>query len=234
MATFSEHAREKMIDLYTNHAHEVGSQLKLAQPELYRDYKSTSCIDYVLNVLKYAFDKAGNRGAVGEVGRLGTHGTALAAYLVTRHSWKGVYINPDVSHPVDSDAEHAYSSVLAEKNCRYYGIPLEFKATNYRVTAPSHPPFRTVSARRGATPLSEVGYNALEKVRFGFGVSRGGQHTWLFSEGFVYEVHWDQVGAGLYEKTALRTFPWLSGAVVVPPEQAALLVGGARLTCAAP
>jgi hypothetical protein len=55
-------------------------------------------------------------------------------------------------------------------------------------------------------------------------------HTWLFSFGSVYEVHWDGIGSDLYERTPLEVFGWLSGAIVVPPDQANLLSLSAQ-TC---
>lgn len=58
----------------------------------------------------------------------------------------------------------------------------------------------------------------LKRVRFGVGVSKGGRHTWLFSLGWVYEVHWDQIGPSLYEKSSFETYGWLSGAIVLPPD----------------
>ncbi|MEA1933833.1 MAG: hypothetical protein U9N60_05310 [Thermodesulfobacteriota bacterium] len=58
----------------------------------------------------------------------------------------------------------------------------------------------------------------LKKVKFAVGVSRGGKHTWLYSLGKVYEVHWDKIGAELYEVTNLEDYAWLSGALVVPPD----------------
>jgi hypothetical protein len=67
----------------------------------------------------------------------------------------------------------------------------------------------------------------------GWGHSRGGRHTWLFSRGDVYEVHWDKVGADLYEASPLRGFPWLSGVIVVPHDQAGFLAIRAKLECAA-
>ena len=47
---------------------------------------------------------------------------------------------------------------------------------------------------------------------------RGGMHTWLFSKGFVYEVHWDKAGKELYDKTDITNFPWQSNMIVVPPD----------------
>ena len=233
MRTFSDYAYEKMLDLYRNHDHEVGSRLKEAQPELYRDRQSTNCIGYVLNVLKYAFQKIGNNAAAEEVSRLASHGTRVAAYLVRRQGWKGVFINPDENHPADGVYEHVLVTGNAQRKCEYYDIPVEYKATNYRTTGKFNPAFQTVSPRKGVTALDDVGYDALEAVGFGFGVSRGGKHTWLFSAGWVYEVHLDQVGKGLYEAIPLRNFSWLSGAIVVPGEQAPFLVSGVKLRCAA-
>ncbi len=68
-------------------------------------------------------------------------------------------------------------------------------------------------------------------MNFGFGLSKGGMHTWVFSKGKVYEVHWDKIGSELYEATPLRRFPWLSGAIIIPPDQAAFLAATSKLKC---
>lgn len=98
MSSFTNFAYEKMMDLYLNHADEVGIDLKKKFPAKYKDYKATDCITYSLNVISYAFEKAGNRSAGKHVWKLGAHGTDLAKYLVNTHKWKGVYINPDHKH----------------------------------------------------------------------------------------------------------------------------------------
>ena len=82
MKTFSDHAHDKLIDLFNNHSHEVGSELKKQDPNKYKDYKSTDCITYSLNVISYAFNKVGNTDAERRVWKLGGKGTDLAKYLV--------------------------------------------------------------------------------------------------------------------------------------------------------
>jgi hypothetical protein len=231
MKTFSDHAHEKMMDLFNNHTHEVGSELKKLNPEKYKDLTSTDCITYALNVLSYAFKQVGNEEASRKVWKLGKHGTDLAKYLVNQHSWKGVYINPDSMHPVDANPEHAYTSHLASKTCKYYQIPLAYKVDNYNVTPKTHTAFKKLNKASSASKLNTIDIASLELVKFGFGLSKGGMHTWIFSKGKVYEVHWDKIGADLYEATSLKKFPWLSGAIVIPPGQAIHLANSAKLKC---
>jgi len=227
---FTELALEKLLDLYNNHSHEVGSELKKSDPAKYKSLESTDCITYALNVISYAFKSTGNDKAVNKAWTMGQRGTELASWLVDDHNWKGVYINPDVNHPTDKDSEHSYSNYLADKTCRYYKIPLHFKVVNYTITPKTHAAFKKLNKNAGATTPNLVDIANLIKVEFGFGVSRGGQHTWLFSKGLVYEVHWDTIGKDLYEASPLNKYPWLSGAIVVPPDQVHHLVSG-QLKC---
>ncbi|MBI3898982.1 MAG: hypothetical protein HY308_11905 [Gammaproteobacteria bacterium] len=231
MPTFTDYAVEKMDDLYLNHDNEVGSQLKLSDPKSYEKYKSTDCITYVLNVIGYAFEKMGNAEAARRAWALGKYGNKLAAYLVNQHHWKGIYINPDVNHPRDANTEHTFSALTTERSCQYYGVPISYKVANYRPTAKDEPGFQKVNPKREETTLNEVDISALRLVRFGFGISRGGTHTWLYSKGDVYEVHWAGIGPNLYEKSSLAGYPWLSGTIVVPPDHGALLRTVAALKC---
>ena len=75
MSTFKDYALEKMLDLFHNHDHEVGSQLKKFDPVTYKDYQSTDCITYVLNVLTYAFKQTGKADAAANAKSLGARGT---------------------------------------------------------------------------------------------------------------------------------------------------------------
>lgn len=206
------------MDLYKNHGHEVGSQIASSHPSK----TPTDCITYIINVLKYAFEKSGNPAAAAKVGTLGQYGTKLATYLTNQHKWKGVYYNPDVNHPSDGQLEHPFShykKVLTSK--QYYGIPISHTVINYNPTPKSHGQYKSFSGIGGSkalTALDVTNFNELKKIKFGVGVSRGGQHTWMFSLGKVYEVHWASVGADLYEASNLETYAWLSGAIVIPPD----------------
>ncbi len=142
MSTYSNYAVLKMRDLVVNHQHEVGRELKKAYPEKYKDLQATDCITYVLNVLSHGFRQVGDDGSAKEVWKYGERGVDLAKYLVTDHSWRGIYINPDVAHPRDGDSEHSYTSFLARKKCQYYGIPLKYRVENYLVTSASDDAFQ--------------------------------------------------------------------------------------------
>lgn len=215
--SFSDHAHRKMMDLYDNHAHECGSEVCGAYP----GKTPTDCITYVINVLSDAFEKNGDRLAATKVKTLGKHGTELAAYLVDKHKWKGVYINPDVNHPRDKDFEHVLTYKKVKEKSPYYGVPIEHAVVNYSPTSSNDPNFVSFKGRgmsADPTHKDDSQLNQLKKVKFGVGISRGGQHTWLYSSGYVYEVHWDKVGAELYEATDIESFDWLSGAIVIPPD----------------
>lgn len=100
---------------------------------------------------------------------------------------------------------------------------------NYRPTPKSDPNFKQGiywhhrQKKEVETIENLVDINKLNAVKFGFGVSRGGMHTWLFSQGYIYEVHWDKIGKDLYEKTRVEDFPWLDSVIVFPPDQLNLM-----------
>jgi hypothetical protein len=226
---FSDHAREKLMALYHHHEREVGSVLKAQNPDLYQGLSATDCITYAINVMGYAFKQVGDDATARKVQQLGKHGNELSRYLVTTHRWLGIYINPDVKHPIDADPEHVWSDHVVNKTCTYFSVPIKYRTVNFGPTPSADPSFQKVSPRAPATPMNDVDIKALSKVDFGFGISRGARHTWLFSLGNVYEVHWDQIGAQLYERTSLQVFGWLSGAIVVPPDRASFLTMSAQV-----
>ncbi|GDY28304.1 hypothetical protein AHAT_41940 [Agarivorans sp. Toyoura001] len=240
MTSFSGIAKAKTIKLYENHSHEVGSVLKQSDPKKYEKYESTDCITYVLNVLSHAYKEMGNGQMAKDVWTMGREtsrsdfrGTILAKRLVTQKNWAGIYVSPDSIHPSDGDQEHTYASVVARKQCIYStdNVPLKHRVVNYNPTKEDNPNFQALYPYLGKTKLNDIDYKELAKIPFGFGLSRGGMHTWLFVEGFVYEVHWDAIGKGLYEKTALRNYPWLSSAIFVP-QDTAIKLNLAKLKCA--
>ena len=150
---------------------------------------------------------------------------------MTNHQWKAVYVNPDSKHPEDGNQEHAYSNVIANKKCSYYNIPLSYTVTDYRITPKTNPNFKKVNPHLSETKLNTLDITSLANIDFGFGISKGGLHTWLFSRGNVYEVHWDSIGKGLYEKTSLKKFIWLSGAIAIPADAAPKIEIASQLKC---
>lgn len=212
--TFSEHAEKRMWDLLKDYHTQVGSKraeyLRLrGLPDDTQGKTPTDCITYVINVLKYAFSQVGQKAVAQKVGGLGAYGTALAAYLTTVQ-WKAHYWNPDVNNPQDNDREHPFSYAMALKTRKYYGIPLSGYIVDYRPTVVAPPKKMTV--RDG------VAFDEFKKVRFAYGLARGGKHTFLCSYGMIYEVHWDEIGDKLYEMSEFDKFEWNSGVVVTPPD----------------
>lgn len=200
--TFSQHCEAKMWQLFKDHDSQVGSKY-LGD----RDGKSaTDCITYVRQVLEYGFGQMGQNDKAEGVHRNYEKGTDLARYLVGI-GWSAYYWNPDVKNPRDRQSEHPFAYQQALRNSHYYNVPLEDKMIiNYNHTLPSK------------TPNDMDAFMKFSNVRFSYGLARGGNHTFLLSYGMVYEVHWDQIGDGLYERSAFYSFPFLDGIVVVPPD----------------
>ena len=228
MASFSNYAEQKTIDLYNNHSHEVGSELKKSNPVSYGPYTFTDCITYVLDVLSYAYEKSGDKKFAKDIWTYGKDpsdfqkrlkGSVLGKKLVILKNWVGIYMNPDVVHPRDGSDEHTYTNFTVNKNCHYHQIPVRHKAVNYNPIHSSHPEYQSLF-NKGETAFNLVDLQELRKVQFGVGMSRGDKHTWLFFKGTIYEVHWDGIGATLYEKTLFENYPWLSSIILVPPDGA--------------
>jgi hypothetical protein len=219
--TFSQHAVDKIDAIMKEHSTHVGSQLKKNNPNKYKNFVSSDCITMAIWALKYAFEKSGNPEASQRVGGLGEKGTELAKYLINTHRWKAVYYNPDVNHPRDRHGEHIVSYYnQVKKNCTYSvgRVPVSNTVVNYK------PSKNIVTTYLGPTKKKVTDYNTFSRIPFGLGMSRGGMHVWLYSKEFVYESHWEKEATnGLYTKTQLKMFPWLSGVIVVPPDYHHLL-----------
>ncbi|HET6282160.1 MAG TPA: hypothetical protein VFH73_14430 [Polyangia bacterium] len=226
MPGFSELAEKAMMNLYRDHGHEVGSRYSCPAADERCHARvgglvKTNCITYVFNVLAEAFDKAGMPSVRGELQKRRDRGTSVAKYLVDAQRWTALYYNPDVNHPRDAQAEHPYSYRRIRNGGDYYGIRIGAQLINYEPTPKTDPSFKSFSGLGLAAEATQQDLRLLQqcgRIRFGVGISRGGVHTWLFSSGFVYEVHWNQIGPALYERSPFKTYPFLSGVVVVPPD----------------
>ncbi len=212
---FSDIAVKNMLARQSNTTNKVGRELKKAEPAKYQNFEATDCITFVLNVLRETYKDAGdgitadNLISYGMASRGGSkkkfYGDLLAKTLVEKHKWKAIYLTPDRFHPSDGNKEHTYATHLVMKSCRYSDIPVSYTAIDYNPLPKTHRKFQTLfpfKARR----LNLVDLKVLNGIKFGFGISRRGLHTWLFSKGWIYEVHWDQVGSKLYEKRTIKTF----------------------------
>lgn len=212
--TLSEHAETKLWDLYKNHENQVGSHraqwLKSeGLPDDTAGKEKTDCITYVIQVLSYAFERTAKNEAARRVRRLGERGTELAAYLVNL-GWKAYYWNPDVVNAEDGEAEHSFSYKLAKRSKTYYNTPVSGFIINYRPTP--------VPAPKKATEKDMTAFDRFSKVKFAYGLARGGKHTFMCSYGMIFEVHWEAIGENLYESSEFYKFEWNSGIMVVPPD----------------
>jgi hypothetical protein len=208
VATFSLFAIEKMNQLEATASSQVGTEY-LGSDKAGKT--PTNCIDFVVKVLGYAYEKIGQTPVANEVQRLAVKGTQLADFLVSKRHWHAHYWNPDVRFPSDGDSEHPASYHTAVKFTKYYGIQLSGAIINYRLT-PGH----------GLRTASTAALARFNLVPFAFGITYGGRHTFLVSNGIVHEAHWSGIGDSLYGRTNFAAYKgraaFLSGIVVVPKE----------------
>lgn len=203
MTQFDTYALEKIKDLLATRDKQVG---RLYEGDK-TGKKQTDCITFVTEVLEYAYEKLGHKNVAAQVRKYAKKGTSLAAFLVSSRVWRAHYFNPDVNHPRDNDSEHSYSYTVAKKHKTYYKIPLAGGIINYNPTPLTKDP----------TQPRTIALAHFKFVPFAVGIARGGWHTFLCSYGSVYEVHWKGIGDSLYELSDFVSYPWLSGAVIVPP-----------------
>lgn len=179
--TFSDYAQSEMLNLYLNHSNEVGSELKRVDPAAYAGLDSTDCITYALNVISHAYEQVGLTQRASAVWTDGKDpngkfkGTILAQKLVKYHNWVGIYINPDVVHPVDADKEHNFTNHIVNKTCAYHRIPVKYKAVNYNTTPKTHSAYQQLIPYKGETTLDTTNMAIVKDIKFGFGLSRGGR-----------------------------------------------------------
>lgn len=226
LASLTDLLEQRMLHFYNNHGNQVGSKVSNPPPGCTK----TDCITYCYQVIEWAYQQMGQKSIADQVYKKRTMGTELAKYLQSI-GWKAVYWNPDVKNPSDRQNEHPYTYAVASKSSTYYGIPVAGMVINYRPTViMDQPGFFGWLFGAKPTPSPKMtikdltGLNKLKSVRFGYGLARGGMHTFLYGSGSIYEVHWTGLGTtpngpkGLYEKSPFENYSWLSGAVLVPPD----------------
>lgn len=216
---FSTYAENKMWDLLKSHDDEVGSHFTGDR----KGRSLTDCITYVRKVLIYAYEQVGNKEIADAIRKTPADGVPLALYL-TSIGWHAHYWNPDVKNPRDKDSEHpvSYKKVLATG--KYYSVPVSGLVVDYNkqdktpkkelVTAPSPSVPRYVDVPADNMKIFE----RVSKVKFACCLARGGMHTFLFSYGMVFEVHWMEEGTRLYERSAFYAYGWNSGLLLTPPD----------------
>lgn len=232
---FSDIAKKNMLARIKDSDYKVGSQYVVANPwGDYSKFTQTDCITFVLNVLKDTYKQLKQPEVItnlisesmvkrGNDKSPKFYGDMLARNLVSKRNWTAIYLTPDRFHPNDAKQEHTFATAQVVKTCNYTGVPVSYLALDYNPTGTDDPSFQKLFSYKGPRALNLIGLNELRKIKFGFGISRKGDHTWLFSEGYVYEAHWDKISNEIFEKRAIEKFPWNSNLIVVPPDAIGLL-----------
>jgi RHS repeat-associated protein len=227
-ATLSDHAFDKMWDLYNNRGNYVGRYYEGDK----QGKEDTDCFTYVHQVLRYAYLKAGRKDVADQLKNYIEHGSSLAKFLIGL-GWKGHYFNPDVENPRDGHKDpHRISYYMAKRNRQSYGgVPITGFIVNYYKTdqtpenvwvwipTPGVVLNTTVPIpyRVQVSPNKTAALDRFKKVKFAYGLTRDDVHTFLYSYGDVFEVHWDKID-NVYEKSPFQTYIWLSGVVLTPPD----------------
>lgn len=227
---FSEDAQKLMIKRSSDYHNKIGASYDVSNnPGDYSKYEVTDCATFVIRVLKDAFKANGQPDIAkqlvtdslakrGKDGKFKFYGDMLTKKLINDLKWKAIYITPDRFHPDDGNERYTYTTAIVNKTCMFRDIRVDYFVFDYRPSTPSTPYFQTLYSHKPARQLNAIGLAELKKIKFGYGISRGGFHTWLYSDGYVYEVHRDKIGSELYDKTAIEDFIWNSSLIVVPPD----------------
>lgn len=180
----------------------------------------TDCITFAARAISGGFMAQGDSESANRVMKLVNDGTHLAKYLVSVHDWTAIYCNPDVPHPADGNPEHPSTYRTWKNTSKYYEVDTKYCAINYKPTPYDEQLWEEQGWRQPETPREDAKMQAMQKIPFGFGLSHGAYHTWLWSYGQVHDVHWRKRGSELFDVRPFFEFNnyWLSHLVVIPPD----------------
>lgn len=224
--TFSQYAKFALQHYYDNSGEFTGT--KNSNASHYHVRRQMDCITLVLRCLDIGFRGTNNMTARSKIWSFDALGASIQKYLVNSQNWTAVYYLQEKAFP-PSGLNNALT------RCNYYGIKPKYLLSDYQnPLADTHPLIVELEEMTGSRSLS-----ALRKVSFGFGISYSGEHTWLISDGQVYESHWGESGSssngpeGLFEKRTIRAFTsrWKDGMIVVPNLEATKLSTMPELSC---
>jgi hypothetical protein len=248
---FVVHAMEKVTDLWNDKHHRVGSRASIDDERIFAspsdgkslrtrgERRETNCFVFAGEVLEHALI-ATNRAASGKQVRdlylqweseEGGGTLAMARYLRSL-GWRTYYWNPDVHNPRDRGEYHTQSYTLAKSDGDTYGrlganepgVKVDGYLIDYDPTPKSLLP---LSEQSKATIRNDASVAALKKIRFAYGFTMGGWHSFLYVHpglrvpqmplnesrgqrtsrematdpglGLVIECHWAEIGNDLYE-----------------------------------
>lgn len=210
--SFSDHALEKLRELYTNHPEQLGRQLWIdfdhcrkgersgTDCTLFDNYKEfdmkfknwrrTDCQTYIQDVIRFSYEKIGRRdlydGLSAYYKKNGITGTSMAKYLVTK-GWKAYLFSPDTENPYRTNYERIAKNSV--KTMNWWGVPLSGYFFNYA-------PTQRLQPGQKLTPLDAESLKRLgpvANIKFAACVFTAGYHTGVLSQGNILEVHWKNI-----------------------------------------
>ncbi len=192
--------------------------------------QQSDCTILVLDVLQRAFAAQGRAPdwqkanakalALAKAHGRGISGLDIQQALVSELNWKGIFWapNPRFAYPDPADkSEHADAYRKVRESGNYKGLPVEESVVDY---AP---------AKGSTTTKTTTQLEKLRRIPFGVLSARGATHMALIIRGVVYEVHWTETSdkPNVIQGTPLEEWNWLSGAIVVPPDDFTSVFGTA-------
>jgi len=180
--------------------------------------RESSCIGWVMQNLKSAYEGAGNEERFAEISRrvkeADLRGTVLCEEL-QNDGWTAVFYSPRTAEDLSESGEREKLAALnmAKAGARIWksqvpgssGVRCDAVITGYRGIAPdSH---------------TEALLGKLENVPFFVGVANGGIHTFVGHKGNVCDFHWtaqpDDKNA--MTENSVRQWKWDTGLYMIPP-----------------
>ncbi|MDQ3186772.1 MAG: hypothetical protein M3Q16_10045 [Pseudomonadota bacterium] len=180
--------------------------------------RESSCIGWVMENVKVAYEGAGNGERFAEINRkvkdADLRGTVLCEEL-QKDGWTAVFYSPRTAEDLADSGEREKLGALnmAKAGSRVWKSPIP-ESNGVRCDA-------LVSGYRGVTPDSntEAMLEKLENAPFFVGVANGGIHTFVGHNGSVCDFHWtaqpDDKNA--MTENPIREWKWDTGLYMVPP-----------------
>ena len=180
--------------------------------------QESSCIGWVMQNVKNAYEGAGNEERFAEISRrvkeADLRGTVLCEEL-QNEGWTAVFYSPRTADDLSESGEREKLGALnmAKAGARVWKSPVP-GSRGIRCDA-------VVTGYRGTTPdnHTEALLEKLENVPFFVGVANGGIHTFVGHKGNVCDFHWTAQpdDRNAMTENPIREWKWDTGLYMVPP-----------------
>ncbi len=180
--------------------------------------QESSCIGWVMQNVKTAYEGAGNEERFAEIGRrvkeADLRGTVLCEEL-QKDGWTAVFYSPRTAEDLSEagDREKLGALDMAKAGARVWKSPVP-GSNGVRCDS-------VITGYRGVVPDShtEAQLEKLESVPFFVGVANGGIHTFVGHNGSVCDFHWTAQpdDRNAMTESPVRQWRWDTGLYMVPP-----------------